>query len=155
MTGYGRADLNASFRLMWVAPAVAVAAAFGTASVMPAALPAALPLLLLWGGSPAIAWWISRPLARRVARLTADQLIFLRQTARRTWSFFEAFVRADDHWLPPDNFQEHPVATIAHRTSPTNMGLALLANVTARDFGYITTGQLIKRTINALKTATY
>ena len=82
----------------------------------------------------------SRPLRAASARLTADQLRFLRQFARRTWAFFEAFVGPDDHWLPPDNFQEHPVATVAHRTSPTNMGLALLANVTAYDFGYITAG---------------
>ena len=32
-----------------------------------------------------------------------------------------------DHWLPPDNFQEHPLRVLAHRTSPTNIGLALLA----------------------------
>jgi hypothetical protein len=46
-------------------------------------------------------------------------------------------VGPEDHWLPPDNYQEHPVAMLAHRTSPTNMGLALLANLTAYDFGYI------------------
>ena len=150
-TSSGRADLNASFRLMWAAPVVAVAAAIGTAVAMPAALLTALPILLLWTASPAIAWWISRPLTPHSARLTGDQVLFLRQTARRTWAFFEAFVGPDDHWLPPDNFQEHPVATVAHRTSPTNMGLAFLANVTAYDFGYITAAQLIERTGNALR----
>jgi cellobiose phosphorylase len=150
-TTSGRDDLTASFRLMWSAPSVALAAAIGTAVIMPAALPAAIAILLLWFSSPAIVWWLSRPLARRSARLTADQLRFLREFARRTWAFFEAFIGPGDHWLPPDNFQEHPVATVAHRTSPTNMGLALLANVTACDFGYITPGQLIERTGNALK----
>ena len=58
----------------------------------------------------------------------------------------------EDNWLPPDNYQENPVAVIAHRTSPTNMGLALLANLSAYDFGYITTGQLIDRTSNTFKT---
>ena len=150
MTNSGRADLNASFRRMWFAPVIAVAAAIGTAVAMPAALLTAFPILLLWTASPAVCWWISRPLARRSARLTRDQALFLRQTARRTWAFFEAFVGPDDHWLPPDNFQEHPVATVAHRTSPTNMGLALLSNVAAYDFGYITGGQLVERTANAL-----
>jgi cellobiose phosphorylase len=145
----GRADLNA--RRPCGSPVVAVAAAIGTAVAMPAALLTALPILLLWTASPAIAWWISRPLAAHSARLTADQVLFLRQTARRTWAFFEAFVGPDDHWLPPDNFQEHPVATVAHRTSPTNMGLAFLANVTAYDFGYITAAQLVERTGNALR----
>ena len=41
---------------------------------------------------------------------------------------------------------------VAHRTSPTNMGLALLANLSAYDFGYISAGQLIERTTNALHT---
>jgi hypothetical protein len=103
MTSSGRTSLNASFRRMWIAPVIAVAAAIGTAVVMPAALFAALPILLLWTASPAICWWISRPLVRRSARLTGDQTLFLRQTARRTWAFFEAFVGPDDHWLPPTN----------------------------------------------------
>src|SRR6185503_2749595 len=51
-----------------------------------------------------------------------------------------------------DNYQEHPVERVAHRTSPTNMGLALLANLSAYDFGYISAGQLIERTTNALHT---
>ncbi|MBM2813137.1 MAG: NdvB, partial [Chloroflexi bacterium] len=118
----------------------------------PGALDVAMPILGLWCASPAIAWWISRPLTRRKANLTADQTIFLRKVARKTWAFFEKFVGSDDHWLPPDNYQEHPVATVAHRTSPTNMGLALLANLSAYDFGYISSGQLIERTANALHT---
>ncbi len=51
-----------------------------------------------------------------------------------------------------DNYQEHPVARVAHRTSPTNMGLALLANLAAHDFGYISAGRLLERTENALHT---
>ena len=35
---------------------------------------------------------------------------------------------------------------IASRTSPTNMGLALLANLAAWDFGYLSSGRLIQRT---------
>ena len=62
------------------------------------------------------------------------------------------FVGPEDHFLPPDNFQEHPTATVAHRTSPTNMGFALLANLAAYDFGYIPAGQLIRRTGDALGT---
>src|SRR6185503_2585527 len=81
-----------------------------------------------------------------------EQTLFLRNLARRTWAFFESFVGAEDHGLPPDNFQEHPAAVVAHRTSPTNMGLALLANLSAYDFGYIPAGRLIARTADALAT---
>ena len=132
-----RADLAASCRTMWIAPVLAAAAAIYLALSRPAALAVAGPVLALWFGSPAIAWWISRPVARRGTRLTADQTLFLKKLSRKTWAFFEAFVGPEDHWLPPDNYQEHPVARVAHRTSPTNMGLALLANLAAYDFGYI------------------
>ena len=144
--------LLASYRAMGIAPAVAAAAWAGVSLTQPLALVAAGPILLLWGASPAIAWWMSRPLARRNAALTVDQTHFLRKLARKTWAYFETYVGADDHWLPPDNVQEHPAVTVAHRTSPTNMGLALLANLTAHDFGYLSTGQLVERTTNALST---
>jgi cellobiose phosphorylase len=147
-----RAGLVAYCRTMWIGPAVATAAAIGLALSRPAALGVAGPILALWFVSPMIAWWISRPLVRRPARLTANQTIFLRKLSRKTWAYFETFVGPEDHWLPPDNVQEHPAVAIAHRTSPTNMGLALLANLSAYDFGYIPAGQLIERTANAFQT---
>ena len=69
----------------------------------------------------------------------------LRRTARRTWRFFETFVTPADNMLPPDNFQDSPAPTIAHRTSPTNLGLYLLSVVSARDFGWIGTDRAIDR----------
>ena len=87
-----------------------------------------------------------------MAELKPKQLAFLRRTARKTWRFFETFVTAQEHWLPPDNFQEEPVPVVASRTSPTNMGLALLANLAACDFGYLSVGQLLRRTHDALCT---
>ena len=137
---------------MWIAPIIAFAAVIYLTISSPDVLAVAGPVLGFWFASPAIAWWISRPLARRGARLTDDQTIFLRKISRKTWAFFETFVGPEDHWLPPDNYQDHPVDGVAHRTSPTNMGLALLANLSAYDFGYISSGQLIERTANALRT---
>ena len=90
------------------------------------------------------------PILVHRSKLSAEQTVFLRKLARKTWGFFETFVTAEDHWLPPDNYQEHPLAVVAHRTSPTNMGLALLANLAAYDFGYIGAGELIERTSRAL-----
>src|SRR5258708_17531486 len=137
---------------MWRGAAIVIIAVTGLALSRPASLAVAGPALILWFPSPASAWWISLPLTRRRARLTAAQTTFLRNLSRKTWAFFETFVGPEDHWLPPDNFQEHPAGIIAHRTSPTNMGLALLAHLSASDFGYISTAQLIERTANALDT---
>ena len=147
-----RAGFADTCRTMWFAPVMAIAAVITLAAAKPSVLAVALPVLGLWFASPAIAWWVSRPLTHRREMLTAAQTIFLRKLFRKTWAFFETFVGPEDHWLPPDNYQEHPVAVIAHRTSPTNMGLALLANLSAYDFGVISAGQLIKRTAKALHT---
>ena len=92
---------------------------------------------LAWTLSPAIAWGISQPVRTRTTSLTPGQERFLRSIARRTWRFFETFVTAEDHYLPPDNYQEQPVVAVAHRTSPTDIGLSLLASLSAYDFGYI------------------
>ena len=147
-----RGDLIGAFRTLWFAPTFATATAITLCFTSPDALGAAIPILLLWFLFPAISWWISRPLLRSVSILTKDQTFFLRTLSRKTWAFFETFVGPEDHWLPPDNFQEHPSPVVAHRTSPTNMGLSLLANLSAHDFGYLTAGQLIERTKNAFHT---
>jgi cyclic beta-1,2-glucan synthetase len=148
----GRSDLAAFCQSMWIGPAIANLAVIYLSLSRPTSLAVAGPVLGLWFASPAIAWWISLPQARRRPRLRTDQIIFLRNLSRKTWAFFETFVGPEDHWLPPDNYQEHPAGVIAHRTSPTNMGLALLANLAACDFGYISTEQFIERTVNALRT---
>src|SRR4029078_1304835 len=82
----------------------------------------------------------------------AAQISFLRNVARRTWSFFERFVGPADHWLPPDNYQEHPIAKTAHRTSPTNIGLYLLSTLAAHDFGYLSLSELIERRTRTFET---
>jgi len=146
------ANLAAFYRMMWIAPVIAVSAGLYLTASQPAVLGVAGPVFGLWFISPAIAWWISRPLTRRKARLTADQTFFLRKLSRKTWAFFETFVGPEDHWLPPDNYQEHPAPVVGHRTSPTNIGLALLANLSAYDFGYISAGRLIERTARAFHT---
>ncbi|HEX9172252.1 MAG TPA: glucoamylase family protein [Telluria sp.] len=139
-------DMETNWRNMWFAPALAVATALLLTFINPYALFSAAPLLLVWFLSPALAWWVSLPTARHSAQLSDDQQVFLRKLARRTWSFFEAHLNAGDNWLPPDNMQEHPSPVIAHRTSPTNIGMALLANLSAWDFGYVGGAALLART---------
>ncbi len=144
--------LTGFYATMWIAPAVALVGGFSLVGLQPAQLDVALPFLGLWLAAPWIAWWISQPIAPATPKLTAEQLAFLRRTARQTWHYFETFVTAQENWLPPDNFQEAPVAVIATRTSPTNIGLALLANLAARDFGYLSVGGLLQRTQDTLAT---
>ncbi|MCM8769388.1 MAG: hypothetical protein NC911_06955 [Candidatus Omnitrophica bacterium] len=139
------------FRLMRISPILALVVGLSLARFSKEALVFAEFFLLMWLISPAIAWWLSEPLVTWEPGLNERQIYFLRRVARRTWSFFQTFINAGTQWLPPDNYQEYPVRRLAHRTSPTNMGLALLATMAARDFGYLTTGQLIFRLEQTLK----
>jgi cyclic beta-1,2-glucan synthetase len=119
------------------------------------AIPVALPFILLWAASPAIARWISEPpKAAEAEPLSASVTQTLRLISRRTWRFFETFVTAEDHFLPPDNFQEDPKPVVAHRTSPTNVGVYLLSAIAARDFGWLGTleaAERIEATLGTLK----
>ena len=116
---------------------------------------AAAPFILLWMAAPAVARWVSLPprLTGAGPVLPAD-VRTLRLIARRTWRFFEAFVSPEDHALPPDNFQEDPKPVVAHRTSPTNIGLYLLATLVARDLGWVGTLEASERLEATLETMT-
>ncbi|HEY1149901.1 MAG TPA: glucoamylase family protein [Pseudoduganella sp.] len=143
-------SLASNWRTMWISPLLAVGVGAALTLWRPQALQPAMIFLLAWLAAPVVAWWISLPIERLQTELKEDQNLFLHKLARRTWAWFDTFVGPEDNWLPPDNMQEHPTQVVAHRTSPTNIGMALLANLTAWDFGYITTSQLITRTRNTM-----
>ncbi len=145
-------SLGAAYLSMGLTPLLAVALACYLLLTESPAVPVALPILVLWGLMPLITWRLSRPVPPPKTTLSASQEIFLRKLARRTWAFFDTQSQASDHWLIPDNIQERPTLAVAHRTSPTNMGLALLANLTAYDFGYLQGTGLIARTQATLDT---
>src|SRR5215213_2822196 len=116
-----------------------------TFSFKPRALPVMGTLFLIWILSPLVAYLVSKPRPAERKLLNEEDKAFARLIARRTWRFFETFVGTEDNWLPPDNFQEDPAPVIAHRTSPTNMGLLLLATSSAHDLGYVSTLELVER----------
>ncbi|MBK8680900.1 MAG: cyclic beta 1-2 glucan synthetase [Bacteroidetes bacterium] len=147
-----QSSLAAAYATMWVEPFLTVAVFTYLCLYAPEKLYITAPILFLWIAAPLITWITSKPKAKPVSTLSDDQHIFLQKLARKTWNFFEQFVVSTDSWLPPDNYQEQPVELIAHRTSPTNIGIALLANLSAYEFGYITIGKFIERSTNTLKT---
>ena len=139
-------DLPGFYRRMAGGIVVSVVVGLLVVVLKPSAIPVALPFILLWLLSPAIARWVSQPPAEAPGRqLSPVDARHLRLLGRRTWRFFEEFVTPEDHALPPDNFQEEPQVVVAHRTSPTNIGMYLLTILTARDFGWIGTVEAIER----------
>lgn len=143
-----------SYQRLWIATLLPIGVGISLYLLQSTALWIALPFLVLWLSSPLVVHLVSQPTLSSRTKINDDQRQYLRLLSRKTWTFFESFVTADDHWLPPDNFQEYPTPVIAHRTSPTNIGLSLLANLAATDFGYTTTAQLIERTTNTFTTLT-
>ncbi|MDO8483323.1 MAG: protein ndvB, partial [Candidatus Limnocylindrales bacterium] len=144
----GSFDLKLAGFCRQMAGGMAIAAVAGALvlALKPSAGPMAAPFVIIWLLAPAIARWVSlRPAASSGRQLSSADVGALRLTARRTWRFFETFVGPEDHDLPPDNFQEEPQPVVAHRTSPTNIGMYLLSIVTARDFGWIGTREMVER----------
>ncbi len=138
--------LGSVYRGMSGAVVLAATAAILVPFGPPGAWLVATPFAFLWALSPAVAHWISLPPRAAGARpLSGDDARMLRLTARQTWRFFETFVGPEDHALPPDNFQEEPTPAVAHRTSPTNLGLYLLSTIAAHDFGWLGTVAAIDR----------
>ncbi|MEX2547052.1 MAG: glucoamylase family protein, partial [Chloroflexota bacterium] len=139
-------DLAGFYRQMAGSVAIAAAAAILVLAVKPGASWIAAPFVVLWLLSPLVARWVSLPPPESAAeQLSAADVGALRLTARRTWRYFETFVGPEDNGLPPDNYQDDPRPVVAHRTSPTNIGMYLLATVTARDFGWIGTLEMVER----------
>jgi cyclic beta-1,2-glucan synthetase len=138
---------------MIASPAVALIALLLVSMARPGALLAAMPLLVLWTAAPLIAYALSQPVVPRRVELREEDRQYLRQIALGTWRYFETFAGSEDHGLPPDNFQETPEPRVAHRTSPTNIGMGLLATLAAHDLGFIGTDELAAK-IDATLTTT-
>ncbi|ASZ13660.1 hypothetical protein KTO58_05875 [Chitinophaga pendula] len=146
----GNADLLTTCKNMLVGPALSV---FVVAYwILTGKDISFMPVVLLagWLLSPVCAWWMNHPDDITLDQITREQTLFLHQQARKIWAYFETFINESGNWLPPDHFQEHPVKVLKDYTSPTNMGLALLANLTAHDFGYLTSDRIVVQLNNIL-----
>jgi cyclic beta-1,2-glucan synthetase len=148
-------DLRGFYESMAGGVALGAAAAVLVAFAGHRASLIAAPFAILWMLSPVVARWASLPPPSAAFQpLPLADSLALRLNARRTWRFFETFVTAEDNMLPPDNFQEDPRPMLAHRTSPTNLGLYLLSAIAAHDFGWIGTHAMVDRMEATLATMT-
>jgi cyclic beta-1,2-glucan synthetase len=132
----GRSSLRALLRQSAV-PLLGAAALAGGLLAAGGPRPGAVLLLCAaWAATPLWIWAAGRPVYLAAEMTVADRA-WLLQLARDTWGYFERCVVADDHHLPPDNLQVLPHDTVAHRTSPTNIGMYLLSAACAQRFGWI------------------
>ncbi|MBK1614822.1 carbohydrate-binding protein [Rubrivivax gelatinosus] len=141
-----RDELSAALRRHWDVPALAALAGAGLwLLATPYPVCAAL-LCTLWAGAPLWSWAVSRTgFTRQPQACPPEDMAYLRGVARDTWRFFERCVGPADHHLPPDNLQTQPQEMLARRTSPTNIGLYLLATACAQRFGWIDRDEMLQR----------
>lgn len=99
----------------------------------------------IWILAPFIAWNISKGIVVKGVNLSVDERKYLRQISRRIWAYYDDFINEENNYLPPDNYQEAPFKGVAHRTSPTNIGMGIVANIVAVDLGYITFEDMLSR----------
>ena len=149
----GDVGLTGFYRRMASSVVIAAVVAVAVWLAEPDSAPLAAPFVVVWLFAPLIARAVSLPPPESNAELlSVDDVETLRLTARRTWLWFETFVSPEDNGLPPDNYQDDPKPMVAHRTSPTNIGMYLLSTVTARDFGWIGTLDMVDRLEATLET---
>ncbi|MDP4092707.1 MAG: glucoamylase family protein, partial [Bacillota bacterium] len=147
-------SLKSYWSKMWFAGFTGVLTAVFAIAFKPAWIVLALFFMVIWIISPNIAYFISKTYPVKTFRLTEENSDELKRIARKTWRYFEEFADFRNHYLAPDNYQEDPPRGIAYRTSPTNIGLGLMAILSARDLGYIGTSEmldLINNTINTIE----
>ena len=141
-----RQGLPGLLRAHWSEPLVAAVLAAGlwlSATAHPAL---AMALCALWALAPVFTWWASRLQPQPGHQpLSLIDRAELETVARDSWRLFERCVGPQDRHLPPDNLQTVPGDIVAHRTSPTNIGLYLLSAACARQFGWIGTQSLLQR----------
>jgi cyclic beta-1,2-glucan synthetase len=106
---------------------------------------------ILWILSPLVSSVISRPTAT-AKPLPEEDRAFLRRQAALMWQYFETFLDKSNNYLPPDNWQEQPALGVAQRTSPTNIGLALLCCLAAHDLQLAGLNHILDRIENILST---
>ena len=93
---------------------------------------------LLWIITPVVMWQISKEykVTPQLEKLSDADKEYLLNLGKKTWQYFKEFINGKSNFLPPDNYQEDRKPKLVNRTSPTNIGLGLLAVVASYDLGY-------------------
>ena len=114
----------------------------------------ALMLGVLWILTPAIMYCISKEKTEKeaVELLTQKEQDYVLEIGKKTWGFFEKYLRQEDNFLIPDNYQEDRKNKVVRRTSSTNIGLSMMAVISANDLGFISYDKTIELLKNILNT---
>ena len=113
-----------------------------------------LILTFIWILAPFFMWHISKPIKEQKAKekLNKEELEYIKNIAKKTWTYFSDLMNKENNYIPPDNFQESRREKVVHRTSSTNIGLGFMTIVCAYDMGFITLEKTVSMLENSLET---
>ena len=106
---------------------------------------------LLWLAAGGVVPWFDGVISRESSTLSEIDRAYLRGIAVQTWFYFAEFMVKDNNYLPPDNYQTELKRELAKRTSPTNIGMGLLAHMEAVQFGFTTASMATRRTAKTIE----
>ncbi len=112
-----------------------------------------LLLSFLWLIAPFVYWYISKKQTEVKQDISKKDKDYLLEIGRKTWQYFKDTLTEQNHYLPPDNYQEERKQVFVERTSSTNIGLSLLSVISSYDLGYENledTLKLLNKMINTI-----
>ena len=139
-------DFRGYLRRMWISPIMGLLVLYLSFYSNFGVITYNLVIAALWIASPYVAYFISIKRSENKITLKNEEKTYLRKISRRIYAYYEDFVNEENNYLAPDNYQEKPFKGVAHRTSPTNIGMGLTSNIVAYDLGYITMTEFVDKT---------
>ena len=111
---------------------------------------------IIWLIAPLFVWYISKleKEINAIDKLSIKDKEYVLNIGKKTWEYFKQNITEENNFLPPDNYQEDRTPQLAKHTSPTNIGLALLAVISSYDLGFenlIDTLNLLKNMLNTIE----
>lgn len=147
---FGR-EIESFIRLMWPGTGISIFLLILSYNKSEVGFIMLLPCLIFII-SPYTAYYISIENREIERGLDSKEIVNLRKLARESYAYFQDFVNEETKFIAPDNYQEEPNRNIAMRTSPTNIGMTLMANIVAYDMGYIGCYDLLERLSKTIET---
>ena len=138
-------DLKSYIREMITGALIGFALILTTIIYDPVSIVQASFLFVLWWFSPIYSYLISKPLCKNDNIVNDEEKDTLTDVAKRTWSYFDEFMNEENNYMPPDNYEENRKFKTTPHTSSTNIGLGLLAIISARDLNFISNDEMIER----------
>ena len=117
---------------------------FSTASLF------CVPVGVIWLLAPLLVYRMDLPYKKQ--ELTQSQRDELLKLSELTWQYFSDNCNESTNFLPPDNVQTQPKRPNSSLTSPTNIGMALIALLSAHDMHLISDEEFKARLDKTLTT---